>query len=306
MDTNKWLKWTLVGAGALVIAIVAVVLLASQAVSVAQASPAVRTVASFVGSSSWAHPGMGWGPVDMQELLADALGISVAELEEAQQAATEKAVAEAVEAGYLTQEQADQMLDRSGFFGWGFGRGHGGFGRGPGFDRFGSGIDYHALLADELGIKVEELQAAHESAGQAAFEQMLEEGIITEEQAELRAAAQALKEYVDRDALMAEALGISVDALEDARAEGKTLSELLEEQGLESATYRENLAAAHEAAIAQAVKDGVITQDQADLLQSFPAGECGFGRGGRGGFRGGGFFGPGMKPAPADVDTLDA
>ncbi len=306
MDKSKWLKWMLLGAGALVIAIVSVVLLASEAVGVAQASPAVRAATSYSETLSWAHPGVGWGPVDMQEFLADALGISVAELEEAQKAATEKAVAEAVEAGYLTQEQADQILEGSGFFGWGFGRGHGGFGRGIGFGRFGSGIDYQSLLAGELGITVEELQAAHESARQAAIEQMIDEGILTEEQLELRAAAGALRDYLDRDALVAEALGISVASLEDARAEGKTLSDLLDEQGLDSATYRENLAAAHEAAIAQAVEDGVITQDQADQFQSGPGGKFGFGRGGRDGFRGGGSFGPGAKPPRSDVDALDA
>jgi lambda repressor-like predicted transcriptional regulator len=173
--------------------------------------------------------------------------------------------------------------------------GHGGFGHWL--------VDMQALLAEALGIEVEELEAAQQAANEAAIQQLLDQGQLTAEQAELASAANRLKSYLDREAFVAEALGISVADLEAAVAEGQTLSDLLDEQGLDSATYRENLAAAEQAAIAQAVEDGVITQEQADQLQDFGPGRFGFGSG-RGGFRRGGFFAPGL-PDRAPEDTLN-
>jgi sulfur carrier protein ThiS len=160
-----------------------------------------------------------------------------------------------------------------------------------------------ALLAEALGIEVQELEAAQLAANEAAIQQLLGQGQLTEEQAELASAANRLKSYLDREAFVAEALGISVADLKAAVAEGQTLSDLLDEQGLDSANYRENLAAAEQAAIAQAVEDGVITQEQADQLQERGPGRFGFGPG-RGGFHPGEFFGPGV-PERSPEDTLN-
>jgi sulfur carrier protein ThiS len=173
--------------------------------------------------------------------------------------------------------------------------GHGGFGHWL--------VDMQALLAEALGIEVEELEAAQQAANEAAIQQLLDQGQLSEEQADLASAANVLKSYLDREAFVAEALGISVADLKAAVAEGQTLSDLLDEQGLDSANYRENLAAAEQAAIAQAVEDGVITQEQADQLQERGPGRFGFGPG-RGGFHPGGFFGPGI-PERAPEDTLN-
>jgi sulfur carrier protein ThiS len=173
--------------------------------------------------------------------------------------------------------------------------GHGGFGHWL--------VDMQALLAEALGIEVEELEAAQQAANEAAIQQLLDQGQLSEEQADLASAANVLKSYLDREAFVAEALGISVADLKAAVAEGQTLSDLLDEQGLDSATYRENLAAAEQAAIAQAVEDGVITQEQADQLQERGPGRFGFGPG-RGGFHPGEFFGPGV-PERSPEDTLN-
>jgi hypothetical protein len=113
-----------------------------------------------------------------------------------------------------------------------------------------------------------------------------------------------LQGYLDRDAMLAQALGISVEELDAARAEGKTLRDLIADSELDAETLREKLQEAHEAAIAQAVEDGVITQEQADDMAD------GMGRGHKfggpmrpdseGGFRGrGGFKGQ----VPGDSDT---
>ncbi|MEW5960793.1 MAG: hypothetical protein AB1801_23965 [Chloroflexota bacterium] len=169
------------------------------------------------------------------------------------------------------------------------------FGFPGGAGRFGDQIDYDALLADALGITVEELQAARQQADTAAVQQALDKGLITQDEADLMSARIQLKNYLDREALTAKALGITPEALQAARDEGKPLAVLIYELGLQPATVRANMQTAFAEAMQQAVTDGVITQDQADQLQNGP----GFGFGGfhgRGGFGGpGGFGGFGKK-----------
>ena len=138
-------------------------------------------------------------------------------------------------------------------------------------------VDMQALLAKELGISVEELQAAQQAAREAAIQQLVEAGVLTEEQGELATAAAALRSYLDRHDMAAEALGMTPEALTQARLDGKTLAEILDDQGLSLSEYQENLANAREDALAQAVADGVITQDQLDQLQDRIS--DGFGRG---------------------------
>lgn len=169
------------------------------------------------------------------------------------------------------------------------------------------GGDRGELLAEALGISVEELQAAHEEVRAAAIEQALDEGLITEEQAEqlLEGTARLGRLpglIVDKDERLAEALGISVEALQEARSEVRAARlEALVEAGVltqEQADLmvarkavqgyidREGLAAtiqdAYEEAIEAALDAGAITQEQADqLLESPPAfGPFRFGRGG--------------------------
>jgi hypothetical protein len=181
------------------------------------------------------------------------------------------------------------------------------------------------LLADALGITVEELQAARETANQAAIAQALDEGLITQEQvdemqarSELMQARKDLQSYLDREALMASALGMTVEELQSALADGKTYRDLMSELELDMATMSEKAQAAMEAALAQAVKDGVITQEQADAMKDgaghgFGMGPRGFDREnmplpedlqGKGGFRGrGGFGGRGPMNPDTDDDT---
>lgn len=182
-----------------------------------------------------------------------------------------------------------------------FGRFEADFGRrgqfehpgGPG--RFGGQIDFDALLADALGITVEELEAAYDQAHTAAVQQALDEGLVTQEEADMMLARMQLKDYLDRDELTAKALGITTDELQAAYDEGKPLAVLIYELGLDRTTLRTNMQTAFDEALQQAVADGVITQAQADQLQDGP----GFGAGPRGmggprvpgGFGGRGGFG---------------
>jgi hypothetical protein len=214
----------------------------------------------------WDFPGIKGGDIDYQQLLADALGITVDDLQAAYQTARDTAVDKAVEEGLITQEQADEMKV------WGgFGR-HGGFGvfgrtpKGVAKSLADSDIDENALLADALGITTDELQAARETANQAAIDQAIAEGLITQEEANAMQARKNVASYLNRDALLAKALGMSVEDLQAAYDNGETLSTLMKAKGLDAATVREKLQAAYTDALAQAVKDGVITQEQADEM----------------------------------------
>jgi hypothetical protein len=256
------------------------------------------------GRGGWGFKG---GTIDYQQLLADALGISVEELEAAYETARTAAIEQAVEEGLINQEQADEMLVWRGIGHKGFG--FFGFHRGPKGVAGESTIDENALLADALGISVEKLQAARDEANQAAIEQAIAEGLITQEQADEMQARKDLQSYLNRNSLLAQALGMTVEELETAYADGKTPSDLLSESGLDAATVREKLQEAHANALAQAVEDGVITQEQADEMQDGPGlgGRGGFGgpgQGGRGKFGGRGGFGgrPGRPGTDADTD----
>lgn len=185
-----------------------------------------------------------------------------------------------------------------------------------------------ALLADELGVTVEELDAAQEAVQEAMLAQLVEDGVITQEELdemlEMQALRQLGKEIFSRDdaqAIIAEQLGLTVEELAAAHDAGTRISDLADEQGVDLDTVMTAVSDARTAAIEQAVEDGTITQDQADILLSQdgpgfggrghggPGGRGGHGgHGGHGGPRGGG-FGPGSTDGTNGTSTssdLDA
>lgn len=177
------------------------------------------------------------------ELLAEALGITVEELKAARAEAYATAIEQAVDGGLLTEEQAEALLEGAGRF------------RHP----FIGLADQGELLAEALGISVEELEAAQAEVRTARLAELVEAGVITQEEADLIAARQAVQTYVDREALA------------------------------------ETLQNAYQAAIDAALADGAITEAQAEQLQENAPSFDGFnffrrsfgGRGGHGpyGFR---------------------
>jgi len=184
----------------------------------------------------------------------------------------------------LTQE--DETEHWKGSFGGMRGSGHGGR-----FE-FRPGFDYDAFLADELGVTVEELQDARQAAQEGALEQAVAEGVITAEQADLIQAGKALRQYIDPQEILSNALGIDAADIKAAREAGEPLHELFGD--LEPGEIKETLQAAYEEAVQQAIDEGVITESQAEQLQ-----ENGFRGGffGKGGLHGRGGF-PFPKPAP--------
>jgi hypothetical protein len=158
------------------------------------------------------------------EALATALGISVDELEVAYQAAHEKAIQQALDNGFISQEQADRLLD-SGRFGF-----HGRK------SRIGWSSDINDLLAAELGISTEELLSAQQKAATTLIEDAIASGDISEEDGELMMARQVVNGY-----------------------------------------FQDAMQAAYENAVQQALSDGSITQEQADnLLENLGADFRGF------------------------------
>lgn len=110
-------------------------------------------------------------------------------------------------------------------------------------------------LAGALGITVTELQAAYQKANDAALAQAVSEGLITQAQADqLKSDGQAFpfggrwmgwlkQQGIEYETLLAEALGITTEKLQTAYTQ------------------------AFDPRIDQAVTDGKLTQDQADLMK---------------------------------------
>lgn len=70
---------------------------------------------------------------------------------------------------------------------------------------------------------------------------------------------------------MADALGMTVEELDAAHAEGKTLSEIAEGQGVDLAEMRDTMRAPFKQMLDQAVADGTLTQEQADSIRQHMA-----------------------------------
>lgn len=111
-----------------------------------------------------------------------------------------------------------------------------------------------------------------------------------------------LDTIVDREAILAEALGITVEELAAAREAGVSVHELIDQAGLDEATVRTEIQTAITEAVQQAVTDGVITQEQADALLNPLTPPQHDDAQGPGGHKGGheGQDGPHQHPAPED------
>lgn len=195
------------------------------------------------------------------------------------------------------------------------GMGHGRMGG----THFFNGDDYDAALADELGITVEELTAARLAAKETVLAQLVAEGTITQAQADAILSGEGLRSIGPlmtseaMHAVIAEALGITVEELTAAQADGQRLTDLAAELGVAIEDVQTAVQEAHDAAVQQALADGLITQEQADwLLERGAMGmhngmgmQDGMGmQGGMGGHRGGmgghhGGMGGGFQNAPS-------
>lgn len=277
MNTSKFVK-----IGGIFIVLLALAALVGSSLTFAQDEPEPDdpvTVPEDGSETEDATPGFGrlgnhgprggHGLIDREaarELLAEELGVTVEDLD-----AAHEAVMEAVQA-------QDGRPDRD---------------------------EVHALLAEELGVTVDELDAVQTAVQEAMLAQLVEDGTITQEQLdemlEMRALHDLAKDIFSRDdaqAVIAEQLGLTIEELAAARDEGTRIYDLAEEQGIDMDTLMTAVSEARTATFDQAVADGLLTQEQADLLLSQQGPHFGGpgghgGPGGRGMHGGQGGFGPG-------------
>src|SRR4030042_4760691 len=188
--------------------------------SVFAATP--TTVSSSTTTQADLGREVGRGPMDgySNEDLATALGITVDELNTAYQNAYSAALEQAVSQGLITQAQADELTTNGNVFPFG--------------NRWGgwltqNGLDFDTLLADELGISVNELKAAYQTAYYTKMHQQVTDGNLTQEQADLMKGQYALSN---------------------------------------DSTFQTSMKSAYIDAVNQAVASGMITQAQADQILS--------------------------------------
>jgi len=136
--------------------------------------------------------------VSHDKYLADALDITEADLQAAQTEAREAEIQQAVTDGLITQAQADAMLNKT--------DGQ----RGVRIDLRGADLDHEEFLAEALGISVEKLQAAEETAAKAELAQAVTDGRITQAQADQITAEQALQKYIADKGLFKSAVDSAV------------------------------------------------------------------------------------------------
>jgi hypothetical protein len=235
--------------------------------------PAVSVSAQGLFRGGFGGPGMGGPGGAGDTYLAQALGISVTELQNAETAAWQAAVDQALQEGLITEAQATRLKAQTGDFP-GHGLGMLGFLAGNA-----NTFDYDALLAKQLGISTDALSTARDKAHELRIQAGLDGGSLTQDQANLMRAQYALRTTINQQTLMAAALGMSVDDLQTARQQGKTLADLMAEHNLTTEQFQAAMQTAYQAAVQKAVDAGTITADQAAQLS-----QDGPGLGGPGGF----------------------
>jgi uncharacterized protein (DUF433 family) len=210
-----------------------------------------------------------------------------------------------------------------------------------------------ADLAEAKGVALEDIADAMVAAQTEHLQQAVEDGRLTQEEADAKLAemeADILERLESGEFagpggpggpgmpggprgehfgasldVVAEALGMTVDELRDALADGQTIADLAEAKGVALEDVAAALVAAETEHLQQAVEDGRLTQEEADaklaemeanILEHLESGEfvgpagpggpggCEGPGGMDGGPRGGGFHGPrnpdGEAPIPEE------
>ena len=143
------------------------------------------------------------GPGGSDEDLAAALGIIIEDLTAAEQKAFTSAVDAALKAEYITTSQAETLKAGTANF--------------RNLYRYLSEteraeFDQDVYLAEALGITEEELKAGYDAMEQARIDQLVADGVLTQEQADLQAAYQALRGSTTFAATMKQAMTDAINA----------------------------------------------------------------------------------------------
>jgi len=143
----------------------------------------------------------------------------------------------------------------------------------------------HQAIASILGITVDEYDTAVETARVQVLEQAVAEGILTQEQADRiqerigegfgpftfgsrRFGRQGFGFGAEHSlvAVAAEELGMTVDELLAELKDGKSIADVAQEEGVDPQAIADAFLAQRAEALAQAVENGRITQEQADQM----------------------------------------
>ncbi len=129
-------------------------------------------------------------------------------------------------------------------------------------------VTRQTFLAQALGIDEATLAQAQQQATLDWIRYLEQQGQLPADKAALWRARVLAQPYLDPAKLVAQALGLTPEALQQACTDGKTLADLLEQQGLTRQAFARALKQAAEEALQQAVDDGVLTQEQAEALKA--------------------------------------
>jgi len=163
--------------------------------SIVQAQTATPPATGMQGATPPAAPNQAVQGKTHAAYLAQALGISETDLQAAQVKAHNAAIDAAVKAGNITQSQADALKNGS---------------RGLRLDLGVSAAYQQKLQADALNTTVDKLQAAELTAQNSELAQAVTDGRITQAQADMRVARQALQKYIADKGLFASAVQAAV------------------------------------------------------------------------------------------------
>lgn len=198
--------------------------------------------ALLLAGAAWAHPG--GGLADRADVLARALGVTAAEVEQAKEDGTLRAMLDGVTREQLAQAREDASND--------------------------------AIDAALAGGSITEAQAERLRALAAPADA---DGLDRDAREQLRELRGAVA--VDKTAVLADALGVTVAEIEQAKEDGALKTMLAEADRVALAAA---FADARDAAIDAALADGSITEEQAELLRGAGYGFGGCGARGLGGW----------------------
>lgn len=143
--------------------------------------------------------------------------------------------------------------------------------------------DFTAKLATNLGVDQEKLTTAMETTKTQMLEQALQKGDLTSEQADRMAAKKMTNHkwfngihgekqayggrhgkfgHMGKDA--ENILGMPADQLRAELQSGKSWEQIISERGLTTEQFHQKMLESKKEALAKAVTDGKMTQDQAD------------------------------------------
>lgn len=243
----------------------------------------LATIGSIGGVTALAH---GASPAFLE-----ALGITEEQFDAAKDTANDAMINEADADGWITSDEASDLIENDRRLR---------LGRSPYY----RGIyDKTEFLADALDVSVADIEAAKDVAKDAKIDKMIASGRVTAEQVAEYQAVHDFKESIDKDALLATALGISTSELDAYRDSATAWEDVLADVGVTEDEVKEAGSAAMAELVADAVANGELTAEQGEQILERNGRQ---GRRGRGGRQGRGNRGGNGNAPQAEIEEVNA